>query len=241
MKIALLSDIHANAHALRAVLKAAEEKNVEKLLCCGDYIGYYHEPEKVIALLDEWDWIGVSGNHEAMLLNWLNNKDKKEIKNKYGSGISIAAKKLTNNTAIRLYKMESVRKLNIGNYKIILCHGSPWDRDFYVYPDSNKETIDKMFNYDSDFDILIYGHTHYPFKIVRNNRILINPGSVGQPRDRKQGASWALWDTETHDVEFFRENYEINKIVDLCTKYDPELNYLVDVLIRNSKPADVVR
>ena len=72
MRIGLLSDIHANAHALRAVLKSAKGKNVEKLLCCGDYVGYYYEPDRVIALLDEWDWDGISGNHETMLLDWLN-------------------------------------------------------------------------------------------------------------------------------------------------------------------------
>ena len=76
MKIGLLADIHGNAHALRALLNAAKEKNVEKLLCCGDYVGYYYEPDKVIALLDEWDWDGVSGNHENMLLDWLNEKNR---------------------------------------------------------------------------------------------------------------------------------------------------------------------
>ena len=79
MKIGLLADIHANAHALEAVLKSAKEKKVEKLLCCGDYVGYYYEPDRVIALLDEWDWDGISGNHETMLLDWLNEKNRNEI------------------------------------------------------------------------------------------------------------------------------------------------------------------
>ena len=120
MRIGLLSDIHANAHALRAVLKSAKEKNVEKLLCCGDYVGYYYEPDRVIALLDEWDWDGISGNHETMLLDWLNEKNRNEIMVKYGSGILIAAKKLTHKAAARLYEMPTITKLNIDNYKILM-------------------------------------------------------------------------------------------------------------------------
>jgi putative phosphoesterase len=232
MRIGLLSDIHANAHALRAVLKSAKEKNVEKLLCCGDYVGYYYEPDRVFALLDEWDWKGVSGNHEAMLLDWLNGIDKTKIKNKYGSGISLAAEKLKYKILSQLYEMPKVIKLKIENYKVLLCHGSPWDRDIYVYPDTGKKTVDKMFNHDPDFDVLIYGHTHYPVIWEQNNRKIINPGSVGQPRDRKPGASWALWETTTNNVEFFREKYDVNSVIKMCKKYDPDIGYLVDVLVR---------
>ena len=106
MKIGLLSDIHANAHALKSVLKSAKGKNVDKLLCCGDYVGYYYEPDRVLALLDNWDWEGVSGNHEAMLFDWLNDKNRKKIKDKYGSGISVAAEKLEYEMASYLFYME---------------------------------------------------------------------------------------------------------------------------------------
>ena len=111
MKIGLLSDIHANAHALEAVLKSAKKKNVEKLLCCGDYVGYYYEPDRVIDLLDEWDWDGISGNHETMLLDWLNEKNRNEIIVKYGSGISTAAEQLSYKIASYLYEMPSLKKL----------------------------------------------------------------------------------------------------------------------------------
>jgi putative phosphoesterase len=232
MKIGLLADIHGNAHALKAVLKSAKKQGVDKLLCCGDYVGYYYEPDIVIALLDDWDWVGISGNHEAMLYDWLNEKNRDDIKTKYGSGISFAAKKLDYETAVRLYEMPNTKKLNIDNYKILLCHGSPWDRDIYIYPDAEKKTVDKMFNHESDFDVLIYGHTHYPVIWEQNSKKIINPGSVGQPRDRKLGASWALWDTDTNYVNFFRKKYDTNPVIEMCKKYDPRISYLVDVLVR---------
>jgi len=231
MKIGLLADIHGNAHALESVLKSAKDKKVDRLLCCGDYVGYYYEPDKVMELLNDWDWHGISGNHEAMLLDWLNGKNRNEIKMKYGSGIFLATEKLTKKKLTYLYEMDHVKKLKIDNYKVLLCHGSPWDRDIYIYPDADKQNVDKMFNHDSDFDLLVYGHTHYPVKWGRNNKIIINPGSLGQPRDRKQGACWALWDTTMNSVEFFREEYDFLPVIEMCKQYDPELSYLVDVLV----------
>jgi len=232
MKIGLLADIHGNAHALRAVLNAAKEKNVEKLLCCGDYVGYYYEPDIVMALLNDWDWDGISGNHEAMLLDWLNKKNRNEIIGKYGSGISIAAEILAHKTLAHLYAMPKVTKLNIDNEKVVLCHGSPWERDIYIYPDADHGTVNKMFIHDPDFDVLVYGHTHYPVIWEQDKKKIINPGSVGQSRDRRPGASWALWDSNTNDVEFYSERYDVIPVIEMCKKYDPGINYLVDILVR---------
>ena len=232
MRIGLLADIHGNGHALKSVLKSAKEKKIEKLLCCGDYIGYYYEPNKVLSQLNEWDWEGVSGNHEAMLKDWISEPNKTKIQAKYGSGIAIAANELTNESAAFLYEMPSNCKIQIENYKVILCHGSPWDRDLYIYPDAKQELLDKLFNYDSDFDMLVYGHTHYPVIWEKGNKKIVNPGSVGQPRNRKSGAAWALWDTTNNDVVFFIESYDVYPVVEMCNKFDPEIKYLADVLVR---------
>jgi len=232
MKIGLLADIHGNVHALKAVLKSAKKQGADKLLCCGDYVGYYYDPDSVMALLDNWDWVGISGNHEAMLYDWLNNNNREEIKAKYGSGISIASKKLDYETAVRLYEMPSQTKLNIKNYKVMLCHGSPWERDNYIYPDAKQQTVDKMFTYNPDFNVLVYGHTHYPAVWKHKNQIIINPGSVGQTRDYKPGASWALWDTVTNDVIFYKEKYDVNPVIEMCQTYDPDIKYLANVLVR---------
>jgi len=232
MNVALISDIHSNAHALRAVLDSALNKDVSKILCCGDYIGYYYEPKKVISLLNEWEWEGVSGNHEIMLRNWLYGIKRKEIQKKYGSSISIAAKQLSQTEAKYIYDRPKLINIGIDNYKVLICHGSPWDRDMYIYPDAEKEIVDKMFNYESDFDMLVYGHTHYPVIWERGNKKIVNPGSVGQARNRKSGAAWALWNTINNDVEFFRESYDVYPVVQMCKKFDPQIKYLANVLER---------
>lgn len=232
MKVGLLSDIHGNATALESVLSSAREKKVEKLLCCGDYVGYYYQAAKTLALLNEWEWEGVSGNHEAMLSDWLENRNRKKIKDKYGSGIAIAAKELGEINAKFLFNKPSMTKILVDDKEVILCHGSPWNRDFYVYPDANKVIIEKMEKYDPSYDILVFGHTHYPILWEVGHKKIINPGSVGQPRDRKPGACWALWDTATNEVEFFREDYNCKPVIEMCEELDPENKYLKDVLVR---------
>ena len=88
-----------------------------------------------------------------------------------------------------------------------------------------------MFEYDPDFNVLVYGH---PLSIIweKNKKKIINPGSVGQPRERKAGASWALWDTDTNDVTFYREMYDLRPVIEMCREYDPGIKYLADVLVR---------
>ena len=232
MNVALISDIHANAHALKAVLNAAKSNNVSKILCCGDYVGYYYEPKRMINLLNDWDWKGISGNHDIMLKDWIKKNKRDEIYSKYGSSISIAAEQLSSNEAKFIYDRPKALKIEIENYKVLICHGSPWDRDNYIYPDSSPEVINKLFNFDLEIDLLVYGHTHYPVKWEKDNMFIINPGSVGQPRDRKPGASWVLWNTTSNEFNFFREEYDIKPVVDMCKKYDPNKKYLIDVLKR---------
>jgi len=171
MKVGLLSDIHGNGHALKAVLEKAKSKNVEKILCCGDYVGYYYEPDTVIDLLDEWDWVGIGGNHEHMLRDLSNKKNEEMILNKYGSGLFHAKEKLSHDNIVRLIQLPDTKKLRISEYNVLLCHGSPWSTDAYIYPDTDKKFIDKYFNF--EFDISVYGHTHYPALWERNERKII--------------------------------------------------------------------
>jgi len=78
----------------------------------------------------------------------------------------------------------------------------------------------------------VMGHTHYPMLKRIGSTAVINPGSVGQPRDRKPGACWALFDTKDHTIELRRENYDSSSLVRECQLRHPELPYLSEVLQR---------
>jgi len=231
MKLGILGDIHGNSVALGAVLSAARTRGVEKLLITGDLVGYYFQPKEVLDALAEWEVFLVRGNHEEMLnqakidLGFLDKIDAK-----YGTGLRSAIKQLSKEQIDELCNLPHPLFLEIEGCKILLCHGSPWDIDQYVYPDSPPELFAKCAL--QQYDLVVLGHTHYPMIHKIGNTLLVNPGSVGQPRDRRPGAHWATYDTKTKAVEFFNETYDCAELVQECKKNSPELPYLAEVLTR---------
>jgi len=113
---------------------------------------------------------------------------------------------------------------------VLLCHGSPWDRDEYVYPDSDDQSLSRYANLNIKW--VIQGHTHYPMYKQIGDVVMINPGSVGQPRNRQSCAQWALLDTYSGKVKYFCEQYDLSIVVEESKKRHPEIPYLADILER---------
>ena len=121
--------------------------------------------------------------------------------------------------------------LELDGRRILLCHGAPHDPDFYLYPDSDLLPVASPAL--ADYDLVVTGHTHYPMRRrLGEKTLLVNPGSVGQPRNRIPGAHWALYDTESGEVAFFCEHYDYEPLQTEARKRHPELPYLADVLGR---------
>ncbi len=230
MKIAILSDIHGNGYALEAVLKKASAENVSQYIIAGDFIGYYYNAEKILNLLKDVRYVAVRGNHENIYKKWLDDLSSREdIKKKYGSSFS-----LYNGLDLTIFTgLPETLETLIDGHETLVCHGTPWDSGEYLYPDADQSKIDRLFHY--DYNVIIYGHTHYPSIWKKNGRFVVNPGSVGQPRDGIPGACWALWDTDKSEITLRRENYDIMNVVRECQKYDPDLQYLQNVLIREKE------
>ena len=235
MKIALLADIHANADALSAVLAAAKVADVDQILVAGDTIGYYYQPDRVFKLLQEWSWTMVRGNHEEMLRDWLAGQGQDDIRRRYGTGLAEAARCLTARQIEDLLALPPTRELQVDGRRVLLCHGSPWDLNAYVYPDAADEVPRRMAA--GGHDLVVFGHTHYPVVWELDSARVVNPGSVGQPRDRKPGACWAIWDTQADTVVLRREPYDVSRITAECCRRDPHLPYLADVLARTGSDA----
>ncbi|MFD2206860.1 metallophosphoesterase family protein [Kiloniella antarctica] len=231
MKIALLADIHGNAYALSAVLEAAERAGAVRLLIAGDLTGYYPDVVSVLAMLDAWDWVSVGGNHEAMLKDWRNGLNRDVILNKYGSALKTAFEELSDQQIEMLVSLPSIFDVEIKGRRVRICHGTPWNRDEYAYPDAKHE-VKEHFAEDLS-DLVIFGHTHYPTQWQVGETLIVNPGSTGQPRDRKPGACWALWNVETNVVEFHREAYDMEKLIARCKVSDPNTPFLWNVLTRD--------
>jgi len=231
MKLGLLGDIHGNALALESVLNTATELGVEKLLITGDLVGYYFQPGKVMELLAPWNKFIVKGNHEDMLASIIETPSLLAIiEKKYGSGLGLALEQLSEEQVSELTRLPETQTITENSCQIMLCHGSPWDTDQYIYPDSAEELFKKCTSF--GVNIIIIGHTHYPMCREIGTTLIINPGSVGQPRNKQPGASWAVLDTETQKVAFRNENYNIQSVVDEAIRIQPQLPYLAEVLVR---------
>ncbi len=231
MKIGILGDIHGNKDALNAVLNAAETFKVQRLLITGDLVGYYPFAKDVLNSLEAWDIDIVRGNHEDMLQQSLDDRScLKKISAKYGNGLSYAINELSSKELKYLTDLPHPLILNIDNKNISLAHGSPIDINDYLYPDSDFTSCDWIVK--MDCNIFICGHTHYPMKKVVGSKILLNPGSVGQPRNKGSAAHWVLYDTSNQHFEFKTENYDTHDIIEWAKDTNPNLPYLHKVFTR---------
>lgn len=232
MKIAVLSDIHGNIIALEAVLREMNGLNVERIFVLGDVVGYYYHPDEVLRLLEHFKTTYIRGNHERMLKEAREHQEAgRKIEEKYGHGISAALKLLSHEDLDMLTELPDTATILQDGVRFFLCHGSPWSNDEYVYPDAPPAVLEKCAAIDVDF--VLMGHTHYPFVRRGSGATVLNPGSVGQPRDHGNMASWAIVDTANKDIVFKRTVFDIVSLIEEAQKIDPSVPYLREVLQRN--------
>ena len=232
MKIAVLSDIHGNADALTAVLVEAKKNNVQELLILGDCVGYYYHTDLVFEKLFEWECHWVFGNHEKLLLSFIDgdNTVKDKLRKKYGRGFDYCVEKLPEDILRFIRELKATKKIDFENVSILMCHGSPWNYDEYIYPDAS---IDKLMQCDQrGVDFVLMGHTHYPFVFKGTHSIIANVGSVGQSRVLGGVANWALIDTNNKSYVTKHTLYNTEKLKKEVKLINPELSYLWEILDR---------
>jgi putative phosphoesterase len=228
MNIGILGDIHGNHVALKSVLDKARALNIDRLLLTGDIVGYYYFVKESLKLLNEWDWVSVRGNHEDMLSKCIRDNDFTKIHSRYGSALSKTVNQITKNQLKMILDLKHPLELTIDQSRILLCHGSPWDNNKYIYPDADIALFEKCA--DKEYDLVILGHTHYPMHKLINSVLIINPGSVGQSRDNTAEAKWASYNTKSKSISFHSEKYDATEIIESVNKYDPHVKYLSNIL-----------
>ncbi|MBA2362907.1 MAG: metallophosphoesterase family protein [Chloroflexia bacterium] len=217
MRFGVFSDIHANLVALQAVLQ--DMGPVDQYWCLGDVVGYGPSPNECVQALLDLDHVLVMGNHDAAAVGVLSPRDF--------NGEARRALEWTARTLARdsmAYLKAAPEQLTRG--EILLVHGSPreplWE---YI---TNVEQAQGNFAV-TENPYTFIGHTHVPLVFLLDReghalsgtpedgmllrlageRMLINPGSVGQPRDGDPRASYAIVDNEQMHVEFHRVEYDI--------------------------------
>ncbi len=206
MLIGLIADVHSNAVALEAVLSDMDCAGVDKILHAGDLIGYNPYPDATIELFKKREIVSIRGNHDRALISG----------NVWGFNTSAATalswtQKVIGTANFRYISgLKDIEINQCGEVNIVILHGSPRDIDEYVYP----EDVDPEFLLLTNADVLVLGHTHIQFKKEYPGGIIVNPGSVGQPRDLNPESGFAILDTDTRQITLKRKKYDIEKVVE---------------------------
>lgn len=227
----VLADVHGNIDALRTVWSRLDD-TVEAVLFLGDLAGYYPWVEECRELLCTRDVVGVRGNHDEVLLHCVDQGSVPSpvYEARYGSALRRALESVTADTVGFLRSLPRRRTHAVDGRTVELVHGAPWDpMEGRVYPD-----FDGWVRFDDiDADAILLGHTHYPLVRTVNGTLVVNPGSVGQPRDRSALASYAVLDPEGPVANIERVAFDPAATIRDAELHDPALPYLVDVFRRS--------
>jgi predicted phosphodiesterase len=220
----ILSDIHANLEALEKCLQLAQGK-YQKVLCLGDLVGYGPDPNAVIEMMQRTATVIIRGNHDKACCGIMNVEDFNPWARQ---AIFWTCDTLTPNHLSFLRNL-APGPLTMPGFEIV--HGSAEDEDQYIFEPA--EAIPALRN--QSMQLVFFGHTHHQggfslnragvFQKIsggsrRNGRVLtldledgtrylINPGSVGQPRDGNWRAAFAIFDEAERRVDFYRTEYDI--------------------------------
>lgn len=204
MRICLISDVHANAPALEAVLSVVSD--CERILHAGDVVGYNPYPDAVVRQFQQADIESIAGNHDRAVLSGDTSRQSEAM----NISTSWNLNEIENHTREYLGSLPQELRVEVGGQTIQVTHGSYRDPNEYVYP--TDLTMDFFENIDDDVDLLVGGHTHYPLATRVADVRYVNPGSVGLPRDGDPRASFVILDTETDSLKWSRVDYDRERV-----------------------------
>ena len=231
MKVAVISDLHANIYAFNAVLNDLDKEKVSTVLVVGDIIGYYYWPADVVnILMQDERFVCIRGNHEDILQDVLSSRESADFyRKKYGSGYDFCQEQLSETQINWLTSLPREKNITLDGVTFYISHGSLGRSDEYLYPDVS---LDKLITNYSDARYTFYGHTHYPFIHEYGGKCLANPGSIGQPRDEGGLASYLILNTENNVIRFKRKSFDTAAVIMKAKKIDPALEYLAAIFDR---------
>ena len=223
MRYLVLSDLHANLEALDTCLGDAAARRYDNVLVLGDLIGYGADPNAVVARVQRLEPVAiVRGNHDKIAMGI-----------EEAEGFNIVARAAAQWTLDALtpgnrdWLVQLPQGPTVVDDLVEICHGAPYDEDSYIFDELDARHGLNM----SARPLCLFGHTHCPVTFQMNGRsftatgpaaagetrlriedgvrYLLNPGSVGQPRDGDPRAAYAIVDTDARYVELLRLEYPI--------------------------------
>ncbi len=237
MRIAVLSDIHANYEALSAVLEALKHESIGAYYCLGDTVGYGGSPNECADLVRGLAKATILGNHDAAVAGRMD----------YSYYYEAARHAL--DTHAQMLSAENMEWLKSLPYKVALdeigvhlCHGSPVRLEEFEYIFAPEQARECLPMFAELGQLTLIGHSHLckvfaltettveelppiDFALESNRKYIVSIGSVGQPRDYDNRASFVVFDSETRSFEFKRVEYDIETAADKVLRAKLERNF----------------
>lgn len=212
MKVLIFSDIHANWAALRAVLAA--EPDADKILCLGDLVAYGPQPVECV----QWAmnnasaaWV-LQGNHDRGVAKNEDPRCSPPYRHLATVTHEFSRRMLSEKMRAFLGNSEPLLSVEIDGTRCAAYHAAPSD-PLYRYLRANAtEQIGLELEIAGHPDFLFFGHTHWPMNRRFGKTLVVNPGSVGQPKDGDTGAAYAIW--QNGEVELRRAAYDVEETVE---------------------------
>jgi predicted phosphodiesterase len=244
MRYLILSDIHSNQEAFEACMHRAKQAGYDSVLCCGDIVGYGPSPVEAIEGIQALNGITIRGNHDRVAAGLDEatqfNPHARRAVNWTRSVLSDAHRQYLANLPVGPLDVTTEAQL---------VHGALTHEDDYIFTEADADENFLL----ATKPLTLFGHSHFPVvfstdamgnsilgmtyefdefvavKCESGKKLLVNPGSVGQPRDGDPRASFAIWDANHGRIEFYRVEYDIKQTQEKMRAADLP-NYLIDRL-----------
>lgn len=237
MRLGIFSDVHANVEALSAVLEALRHEDIDRYYCLGDVVGYGASPNECADVIRELAEVTILGNHDAAVAGRMDYSYYYEAAR---HALDLHARELT---AVNHDWLKTLPyRHDLSEFGVTLCHGSPVRLEEFEYifaPEQARECLPIL---DDLGDITLIGHSHLckvfalregdveeqpvrTFQLEPGWKYIVSVGSVGQPRDYDNRASYTVYDTETREFSFKRVEYDIESAAMKIFDGDLERNF----------------
>lgn len=222
MRLALISDVHSNAHALEKVLACLEGEGVDLILNLGDLVGYNAHPNECVEMLQRPGVLNLAGNHDLALI---------DVELAQNFNIIAYQAIVWAREQVRPEGREFVGSLPLTREGsgYVACHGTPTSPDSYINYHFQGKKVLKLLDKGLKLRVCFFGHTHRralwykdirgkvallpitPDKMFldRGQHYLINPGSVGQPRGGNPEAAYAIFDDQEFSIHYQSVAYDV--------------------------------
>jgi diadenosine tetraphosphatase ApaH/serine/threonine PP2A family protein phosphatase len=237
MRLGIFSDVHANIEALTAVMEGLRHERIDRFFCLGDVVGYGASPNECCDIVRRVAEVTILGNHDAAVAGRMDYSYYYEAAR---HALDTHASMLTRDNMEWLKTLPY--KYRVGETGVDLCHGSPLRIEEFEYIFAPEQARECLSIWDDLNHITLIGHSHLckvfalkpgmvrelppqTFDLEDGVKYIVSVGSVGQPRDYDNRASYTVYDTEERTFEFKRVAYDIDSAAQKIFAADLERNF----------------